>query len=313
LTMESADKTSLLMKEIVFGGMSAGFFYSIQAPYRKKSQELEASRAEEVELRKKADAGSEAKTRFLSTMSHELRTPLNAIINYIAIVADMTGENLTPRQKKQLQFAKENAHNLLDLINQILDIARIEAGSYPVTKTQVFPEKIAEEALKTISVIAEQKNIKVETLFTESTPGVILTDLVMVKQVIINLMNNAVKFTPSGGQVSLEITSFRREEENQRYWQLIVSDTGRGMTPEETEIIFERFRQVQEGGDREQGGSGLGLSIVKTFVDLLDGKITVESEPGVGSKFIVTFPYGEEIQPKGSSENQLESDSSLPV
>jgi signal transduction histidine kinase len=306
LPIEGAEKTSLLLKELIFGGGTVMFFKGVELALEKRSQDLEAARAEEVVLREQALAASKAKSTFLSTMTHELRTPLNAIIGYTDILMQMDGDNLTEPQKKYLNFTRVNAQHLMEIINSILDVARLEGGGITVSKAQVLTTKLIGQVRQTMDVLAQQKNITFTTQPEDVGPNVLFTDSQMLKQIIINLVNNAIKFTDRGGSVSLEINDVIDEKTHQRRWQVIVSDTGRGMTKKDMEIIFEQFRQVQEGGDREKGGTGLGLAVVKGFTELLEGEIEVKSEPGKGSQFILTFPYGSEITPKSETGDALE-------
>ena len=236
------------------------------------------------------------KSEFLANMSHELRTPLNSIIGFSGRVIKKAGELLPEKQLKNLNTVLRNAHHLLGLINSLLDISKIEAG-----RMEAFPEEFSlnpliSEAVEMIRSLITDKGLELITDISDKQM-ILYTDKTKLKQILINLVSNAIKFTEEGS-VTLRVRevepslSGMKSPSAQEMNHVIISvrDTGMGIRPEEMKYIFDDFRQVDGSTTREAGGSGLGLSIAKKFTELLNGKIAVESVRGEGSTFIVTIP-----------------------
>ena len=234
------------------------------------------------------------KSEFLANMSHELRTPINALMGYTALMLDRIFGEITPKQEEGLRRIQTSSEHLLALINDILDLAKIEAGRMPVHIETMTLVTTIEEVAAQIEPLARAKALE----FRRELPGegtLLTTDRTKVKQILLNLLSNAVKFTHRGHvQLSARIAG--------EHVLLEVEDTGIGIRPEHLEVIFEKFRQVDQSRTREYGGTGLGLSITRKLVSLLGGRITVASEPGRGSRFTVALPTSSEPP---STEEQL--------
>ncbi len=238
--------------------------------------------AELVEAKDAAESADRLKSAFLATMSHELRTPLNSIIGFTGIVLQGMAGPLNPEQTKQLGIVKTSARHLLDLINDVLDISKIEAGQLEIQCGDFSLPQAIEKALTAISSLADKKGI---VLHSEIAPEVdkVFSDQRRTEQILLNLIGNAVKFTDAG---SVTVRCWR----DGRWLVTAVADTGIGIAPEDLVSIFEPFRQADTGLARKREGTGLGLSICKRLVDHLGGSIAVESAPGKGSTFTVKLP-----------------------
>jgi PAS domain S-box-containing protein len=248
---------------------------------------LEQAIAELEVARAQAEEATRLKSQFLATMSHELRTPLTAIIGYTEIqLAGMTG----PLNAEQVSFQDRvlvNAEHLLKLINEILDLAKIEAGRTEVVKKPFVVNDWVVEVVGQMSGLAAKKELAFEHTFDEQLPAKLLGDAPRLKQVVINLLSNAIKFTEHG-KVNLDL---RRHDD--ATWTVTVSDTGIGIPAHMQEIVFEEFRQVDSSSTRIHGGTGLGLAIVRKLVLLMGGNIRLSSQVGQGSTFVVTLPLME--------------------
>jgi signal transduction histidine kinase len=218
---------------------------------------------------------------FLATMSHELRTPLNSILGFSEVLG--SGDNLTEKQLRWVGNIRSSGEQLLALINDILDLAKIEAGKMEVRPTEFSAYDICEGLLTMFRPMAEKKNIDLRGALSPGIP-LLRQDVVKLQQILSNLLSNAIKFTPEGGRVLLKAEA----EGNQML--LIVSDTGVGIAADEQELVFEKFRQAGNPLTREHAGTGLGLSIVRELSKLLGGEVTLQSELGRGSTFTVRLP-----------------------
>jgi signal transduction histidine kinase len=221
------------------------------------------------------------KSEFLATMSHELRTPLNSIIGFTEIVKAGLAGPLNAEQNKQLSMSLNSARHLLHLINDLLDLARIESGRVEVVREPFDLREAIDQVLQTLRPLAAQKDLPVETQVQGDTQ--MFSDRKMVFQILLNLANNAVKFTDSG---TVRIMAARENGS----LRIDVTDTGIGIKPENLQLLFEAFRQVDGSARRRFEGTGLGLHLSKRLVALLGGEITVESTYGEGSKFTVRLP-----------------------
>lgn len=234
--------------------------------------------------RREAEEAVRIKSEFLATMSHELRTPLNAIIGYSEIVeAGMAGE-ITPKTSDFQKRILVNASHLLNLINDILDLSKIEAGRIELLSEPFSVHDLLRTVIYQTKALADHKGLN---LITEVDPGfaeTVIGDSDRLKQVLINLVSNAIKFTDKG-DVRVHIRAVGIES-----WEIAVNDTGIGIPLHAQQYIFDEFRQVDGSTQRQYGGTGLGLSIVRKLVMLMSGTIRLKSAPGEGSTFIVTLP-----------------------
>ncbi len=245
------------------------------AEHRIEQQNLDlAARNSEVEH------ATKLKSKFLASMSHELRTPLNAIVGFSGLLSEETAGQLNEKQKRFVGHIKQGADHLLQLINDILDLSKIEAGLLEIRCEKFDIENALPEVLSTIRPLAMAKNIEVSHQI--KTERLVYADRIRFKQILYNLLSNAVKFTAKGGRISIDTA------DQVDSICVSVTDTGIGIRPEDQEVIFQEFRQV--GGTGAHEGTGLGLTITKRLVEQQGGQIWLESEPGKGSRFSFTLP-----------------------
>ncbi len=235
----------------------------------------------ELELRnREVERATKMKSKFLASMSHELRTPLNAIVGFSDLLADDSVGSLNPKQKRFITHIKQGSAHLLRLINDILDLSKVEAGQLDLHCEDFLVEDALPEVLSVVRPLAMAKNIQMEGQDTASSH--IYADRSRFKQILYNLLSNAVKFTPKGGRVSIECV------DDGHFVRVSVIDSGVGIRQEDQAMVFEEFRQVE--GDAANQGTGLGLAITKRLVEQHGGSISLESEVGRGSRFSFTLP-----------------------
>jgi len=239
--------------------------------------------------RRQAEEATRLKSQFLATMSHELRTPLNAIIGYTEIqLAGMAGD-LTSEQKDYQKRVLANAEHLLDLINDVLDISKIEAGRMELVNKPFVVADWLDAVATQITGLTTQKDLRLEVSLDPRMPRVIVADGARIKQIALNLLSNSIKFTQEG-YIRLQVQRHGRDA-----WKLVVSDSGIGIPSHMQETIFEEFRQVDSSSARKQGGTGLGLAIVRKLCLMMGGNVRVQSQLGKGSVFTVTLPLNDEM------------------
>ena len=229
------------------------------------------------------EVANKHKSEFLAHMSHELRTPLNAIIGFSeALTARMFGE-VNAKQDEYLKDIHSSGQHLLSLINDILDLAKVEAGRMELEVAEFNLPAALQNAMTLVRERAQRHGIAL-ALRVDEKLGKIRADERKVKQIVLNLLSNAVKFTPDGGRVEVDA------HVNDALAEISVKDTGRGIAPEDQATLFEEFRQVGHHAASKQEGTGLGLALTRRFVELHGGKISLQSAPGKGSTFTFTLP-----------------------
>jgi len=261
--------------------------YQRAAEVQEANRRLEATNQELLRAKEEAERGSRFKDQFLSTMSHELRTPLNAVLGFSDLLADESYGPLNDRQRRYVEHIHTGGKHLLTLISDILDLSKIEAGRMELTNESLRVEAIFGEVLSVMRPLADKKS---QSLSKNSQPGfVVRADSVRFKQVLMNLLGNAIKFTPKGGSIELgaHLAGGRVRVE--------VRDNGPGIPPTEQQRIFEAFYRLREFGKKTEG-TGLGLAITHRLVELHGGELTLDSEVGKGSCFYFSLPVAVAIQ-----------------
>lgn len=259
-------------------------------------KKVAARTAELKQAKEMAESANLAKSQFLANISHELRTPMNAVIGYTEILME-DAEVLTPDEfVADLRKIHSAAKHLLELINNVLDLSKIEAGKMDLSLSHFNVERLVEEVLTTMEPLFESKANQF-MLQLRNTVGNIHADEMKTRQILVNLLGNAAKFTEQG-KITLEVA---RENYQQQSWaRFSISDSGIGMTPEQQKKLFLPFSQVDPSTTRRFGGTGLGLAITKQFVDMMGGVITLESGFGEGSTFTVLLPVQVTASPPAS-------------
>ncbi len=261
--------------------------------------EIEQRKQAERQLKaakQEADSANEAKSVFLASMSHELRTPLNSMLLLSKHLADNRDGNLTQRQIESAETINKAGHDLLDLINDILDLSKVEAGKVEFEITAVDLREFTEDLGRTLRPLAVQKDLELKIEIAEDVPSSIISDGQRVHQIVKNLVANAIKFTETGSvtvgveRPVLSAEPPAGEASSQPLITISVTDTGIGIPPGKQHLIFEPFKQEDETTSRRYGGTGLGLSISRSLAEALGGSLSVTSTPQVGSTFTLTLP-----------------------
>lgn len=257
---------------------------SLEKRVSDRTIELKEARDEAVVAKQIADENSQLKSEFLSMMSHELRTPMNAIEGFTGIILKrMAGTDYNDKTERYLLKVKSNSQRLLGLINDFLDLSRIESGRLELAYLPIEPEKMVQFWYSIVSVLADNKDLDFVVDVDPNLPETIYGDEESLTKIAVNLIGNAIKFTENG-QVSVKL------EKIDEKMMLQVSDTGVGIPPHAREFIFDEFRQVDMTSKRQHGGTGLGLAIVNKLAKAMGGTVTLQSEVGVGSTFTVSIP-----------------------
>jgi signal transduction histidine kinase/DNA-binding response OmpR family regulator len=235
------------------------------------------------------EATSKYKSEFLANMSHELRTPLNSVLILAKLLADNNLNNLVPKQVEYANIIHKSGSDLLQLINDILDLSKIEAGKVELVVEDIAIDAIVLDLKQLFTVVASEKEINYQINVSKDIPLIVKTDKQRVEQILKNLLSNAFKFTPKGGTVSISFDN--RDQFNRKRIGISVADSGIGISPEKQQLIFEAFQQADGSTSRQYGGTGLGLSISKELARLLGGEIELKSEAGKGSCFTILLPH----------------------
>lgn len=261
-------------------GKAAGVMVSFDDITALEEKEIELRRSKEM-----AETANRAKSDFLANMSHEIRTPMNAILGFTEVLMRGYGNDAAD-SKRYLGTIASSGKHLLGLINDILDLSKVEAGRIEVENLPCSIHQIVQDVVKVMGVKANEKAINLEFIANDSMPEFIVTDAGKIRQILTNLVGNSIKFTEQGG---VKLITHYKSEKTTSMLSIEVVDTGIGMTQAQAEAVFKPFVQADSSITRRFGGTGLGLTISKRFVEALGGEIRVTSEPGKGSRFIINI------------------------
>lgn len=286
---------------------------------RRSEDELRAAKLEAERLAREAEAASLTKSEFLANMSHEIRTPMNAVIGYSDLLSNTVRD---PQQRNYLDAIRAGSRSLLMLINDILDLSRIEAGKMRLEYSAVSMRRLLSDVRHIFDLRATEQGISLEVSVDSKMPAAMMLDETRLRQVLFNLVGNAIKFTHEGG-VTVRATATPRKSggdqvaqnntDKRSWYRLVVTvtDTGIGIAPEQQDQIFEAFEQQEGQNSRRYGGTGLGLAISRKLVRMMGGELNVESEPGAGSTFTVSLPEVEVTQEQAEEEGTPEESERL--
>ena len=260
-----------------------------------RTQELEAEVEKRIQTEKKlqgaieqAESANQAKSEFLANMSHEIRSPLNAIVGFSQILMSQVSDQKYPKEfMEQLEYIKTSGETLSEVINDILDISKIEEGKMTLSYENVELIRLIRGIYHINKGAADLKNLKFNYSLSKDLPKVLKMDRTKLKQILMNLISNAIKYTPTDGKVVIRVNFDAKKE----FIHFNIEDEGIGIPNDQLKSIFTRFKQVDSSISRNYSGTGLGLAITKRLVNLLKGEIAVESKLNEGSVFKVTLPY----------------------
>lgn len=275
-------------------------FHSVDAETKREMANLE-----------KAELANKAKSAFLFNMSHDIRTPLNAMIGF----TDMAVKNIDDKAKALdcLNKSKLSSEHLLSLINDVLDMSRIESGKVELDLNPVNLGENGEDYVPMLRSLAEKKNVHFDFAQHDIQNRYVYVDFLRLNQVVINVVSNAVKYTPSGGSVTVDISQIPSEREGYGLYQIVIKDTGIGMSAEYQQHLFDEFSRERTSTVSKQQGTGLGLAITKRIIDMMEGSIEVDSKVGEGSKFTIRIPMRIQEHPEDVEQVRFAHSEEEPV
>ena len=275
-------------------------FHSVDAETKREMANLE-----------KAELANKAKSAFLFNMSHDIRTPLNAMIGF----TDMAVKNIDDKAKALdcLNKSKLSSEHLLSLINDVLDMSRIESGKVELDLNPVNLGENSEDYVPMLRSLAEKKNVHFDFAQHDIQNRYVYVDFLRLNQVVINVVSNAVKYTPSGGSVTVDISQIPSEREGYGLYQIVIKDTGIGMSAEYQQHLFDEFSRERTSTVSKQQGTGLGLAITKRIIDMMEGSIEVDSKVGEGSKFTIRIPMRIQEHPEDVEQVRFAHSEQEPV